>query len=86
MSALLLMDVKHKLETGQDIFRAKTVRALIAEIDALKAENRKYPRAIELIRAAKPTGGMVVEYYKGRTLREWMTEFLAEVDGKMVTK
>ncbi len=51
MSALLLMDTKHKLETGQDIFRAKTVRAIMAQLDAqadtiaaLTAENAKLRR------------------------------------------
>ena len=37
MNKLFIVDVKHKLET-QDIFRGKTVRTLIAEIDTLNAE------------------------------------------------
>ena len=44
-------------------------------------------RAIELLRAVNKTGGVVVEYYPAsgnsrRPLRDWITEYLNEVDGK----
>lgn len=35
MSALLLIDTKRKLEQGQNIFRAKTVKALVGELESL---------------------------------------------------
>jgi hypothetical protein len=37
MSALLLIDTKRKLEAGQDIFRAKTIKALMSELAVLTA-------------------------------------------------
>ena len=51
----------------------------------------KNARAIDLLRAVNKTGGVVVEYYPAsgnsrRPLRDWITEYLNEVDGKDVTK
>lgn len=39
-------------------------------------------RALELLRAVNKTGGVVVELYNGRYLRDWITELLAEIDGR----
>ena len=47
---------------------------------------REYNHAIELLRKVNKMGGVVVEYFQKRTLREWITEFLDEVDGKAVVK
>lgn len=41
-----LTDIKRKLETGFDVFGAKTVRALVAEIDALKVESELHRVAL----------------------------------------
>lgn len=41
MSALFLIDIKHKLET-QDIFRSKTVKALVVEIERLTEQNQRF--------------------------------------------
>jgi cell division protein FtsB len=38
MSTLLLIDTRRKLEQGQDIFRAKTVKALIGELEAKESQ------------------------------------------------
>jgi Fe-S cluster assembly iron-binding protein IscA len=52
-------------------------------IDTLSA---RHARADELLRACNKTGGVVVELYKGRYLRDLITEYLNEVDGKEATK
>ena len=48
-----------------------------------------FSRLLDLARAVNKTGGVVVEYHgtgkDRRPLRDWITEYLNEVDGK-VTK
>lgn len=45
MSAFL-SDIKRKLETEFDVFGAKTVRALVAEIDSLTAQRDGYQATV----------------------------------------
>ena len=49
-------------------------------VDAIVSPAR-LARALELLRAVNKTGGVVVELYNGRYLRDWITELLAEIDG-----
>lgn len=44
MSSIFMTNINHKLETGQDIFRAKTVRALVTEIDSLISQRNGYQK------------------------------------------
>ena len=59
--------------------------------EAYCADTAKNSRAIELLRACNRMGGVVVEYYPAsgnnrRPLRDLITEYLNEVDGKVATK
>jgi hypothetical protein len=54
------------------------------------AELARLQRALSLLRAVNKTGGVVVEYHRigseSRPLRDWITELLNEIDGKVEAK